>query len=226
MNRSALSTAFIYGGSSAALMFAIIGGIILVAGGDWRTVVLGAGMNALTFGVIGFIIGFASHRQRPEGPLEIIADSKPSFLKRWAYRFFGGLLVGFVASHVAVVLFIGAVWLHYGGIEEFEKQERNFNQVQIEFIAMAAMIGAEAGAMVGGFLGAMIAPLRYENVDVRKSSVMSAVLGLLAGAALSGSVATLSPRYLSQSYALFAAIVAGVLVGVAAAIVMRMRPYR
>jgi hypothetical protein len=159
--KSALTTGLIYGGASAALTFVVMATVVLIIGQSWDVILIGPGMNAAFFGVLGFIIGFSGHRQTSVALDDVSAQERPSLLKRLGYRFVVGLLISFVASHVALVFFIAVLWAYFGSFEGFEKQKRNLNEVQLDFVAIVAMIGGgnrHDGGPFSGRVGRPVSP--------------------------------------------------------------------
>lgn len=213
---------FRYGVASAALMFILLPGIILGLGAHWSEALLGGGANAIFFGVIGFAIGCASHRQRPSDPLDIRVDTRPSKLKHWGYRFLAGVLLGLSAWGTVALFFGGLLWLCYGNPEEIERLPRD--PVRIADMILSAATAGAYSALVGAFLGTLLAPSRLEGSAVLKYALISAGVATLAGACGGGSVCLLSPLFFLTVHAQIVSTVAiGLLAGVVIAIVLRLR---
>ena len=222
--KSSWSRGLLYGGICAGVVVVAVV-VLAIIGGKFGQSVLGACVaGGIGWGGIGFLLGFFSHREPSLDPAgEPVPISRTATVKRWVYRLIAGLCLGHLGAMIVEVLMLGLVVMIYGGLDEFLKSKPTPESIRFHFLGLFIMIGSAMASMLGGFLGVMLAPLRFSSPSIIRSSLMAAALGGLAGAWFGGSLGLLYPQYLESDHCAVLSVVGGALSGIAAAIFLRVR---
>jgi hypothetical protein len=226
--KSSLSRGLLYGAASGGVVAIVVGAMAPIGGAGWREVLQGCIVSFFTWGAIGFLLGFFSHREPATDAAGNLAIRRGAFsiMKQWVYRVIVGFVLGGLAAGMVELMHVGFIVVIYGGLDEFFNRKLNREEMRLNDLGLFAMIGSATGAMLGGFMGALIAPIRYENRSIIRSSMMAAAFGALGGAWFGGAVSLLYPEYLNLGWIFTLAIIIGVLAGAGGAVVLRLRVNR
>jgi hypothetical protein len=226
--RSALTRGVTYGSifGGAMAVFPVVAA--LVAKAPIIEIVQAGALVVFVWGTLGFLAGFCSHHESTtDGAGNSVAVSNISLGKRLLYRFVAGLLLSYIAG--AIVCGIGFVifWIWHGDFTD--STPRNFTPQERDafFIAFCGCVGAEAAAICGCWLGALLAPGGNRLGPVAKNALFSSVFGLLMGGWLSGLVGfSLIQFSFELGIGVIAAASTGAFTGIAAAVFLRLRQFR
>lgn len=143
--------------------------------------------------------------------------------KRWVIRFILGCVLGAGAGFVVVVLGLAMIALIFGGVDEYLNRKHPREEDWLHGLGFCAMLGAESATVIASFLGVMLAPCRYSDRLILRSWMMAATLGGIAGGAIGGLMSSLNPKYIDFHIVPIVVLAAGILAGIGAAIVLRLR---
>jgi hypothetical protein len=223
--RSAWSRGLTYGSifGGAIAIFPLVGAIVGKA--PLIEIVQAGGITVLVWGTLGFLAGFASHRESVTDVVgNLVAVSSVSLFMRLLYRFVAGLLLSYIAG--MVVCGIGFVFLWIWHADVFDSASRTWTPQEGDalFIGLCGAVGAEAAAICGCSLGALLAPGDNRLGPVAKNALLSSAFGVLVGGWLGGLVGFLLIQYSFElEIVAIVAASAGGLAGILAAVFLRLR---
>jgi hypothetical protein len=226
--RSAWSRGLTYGSifGGAIAVFPVFAGFAGKA--PFNEIALAGGVTVLAWGTLGFLAGFCSHREtKTDAAGNAVPVSEVSLIKRLLYRFVAGLLLSYIAG--AIVCGIGfviyVVW--QGDILDSAPRRITRDERDAIFIAFCGIVGAEAAAICGCWLGALLAPGNNQLGPVAKNAIASSAFGLSVGGWLSGMVGIVVLQFWPDlAIALILAATAGAVTGIASAVLLRLGVFR
>ena len=226
--KSSLSRGLLYGAASGGVVAIVVGALAPIGGAGWTEVLPGCSVSFFTWGAIGFLLGFFSHREPATDAAGNLAIRRGPFsiIKQWVCRVIVGFVLGGLAAGMVELMHVGFIVVIYGGLDEFFNRKLNREELRLYDLGLCAMTGSATGAMLAGFMGALIAPMRYDSRSIILTSMMAAALGALGGAWFGGAVSLLYRGYLSLGWIFTLAIIIGVLAGAGGALVLRLRVNR
>jgi hypothetical protein len=219
---SAWLRALAYGSACGGILGLVIGAGAFWGGASWQEGMYATGVSAFLWGCVGFFLGFVSLRQRSAPAADISIRSAPSSIaKVWIYRVFAGLALGMLGATIVELMVIGVVAFFFGGLDGYLNRKHPPEEVRLHLLVSLAMFGSATSAMIGGFLGVMVAPLRFESRGIIRISLLSSASAALAGGWLGGCVGLLDRHLLSFDQSVTLALAAGAAAGIVVALVVR-----
>ena len=212
----------IFGGTMA--LFPVIAA--LFGNAPVGEIALAGGTIAVIWGGFGFLAGFSSHsEQRSDAAGNPVQQVQISLFRRLLYRFVAGLFLSYIAGMIVMSLAIYAAWQ----VDLFEPVNRRITDDErvLIFVGMCGTNAAVSGTVAGCWLGALLSPGGNVLGPIAKSALVTALFGALASGWLGALIGLVCFQCIGFGpVGAIAAASAGVLVGIAIAIVLRLFAFR
>jgi hypothetical protein len=206
----------VFGGTMS--LFPIVGAFV---SGVSEELLIASAITILVWGGLGFLAGFASHSERPANAAETpVPVGDVSLFRRLLYRFVAGFLLSYITVAVLFVVGAAAFALWHGNLDS-GPAHASLKELTLSAIVFSGFVGAGAGAVTGGWTGALLAPGDNVLGPIARNSFAAAALGALAGGILGLLAAVILLLLRSETWrpehSMIGATVVGPIAGIAAA---------